>query len=404
MNLRLQLIIDYYIGGFLHCVLKPFVVLAGKMLRRDHDLKQCKSVTVIKMLGGGSLTIAYPALVAIKQAPEVQQLRLLTTPGVKPFAEALGVFDEIVVIRIDSPLRLFTDSLAALRKLFRCDAIVDLEIHSRLTTVLALATCARNRVGFYTQGSYWRRYLSTHLLFYNITSGTYYFYDQIAGLFGGEVLPFAHYQESFRRVLGAPPEQIAEPGRLKIAIAPCASDLRKERMLKLEEWVVILGRRIQRAAIGQKVTVELFGAPSDGAQLDAMSVAMMETFPDVEVTNWAGKTVLVESIRKIAQMDELICIDSSLMHYGRLMAIPTTSFWGPTLPESLLRPWPGGREEIHYFKLPCSPCVHLTNVAPCRGNNICMRLAVNPELKLDINPAWIVAEDLSTRFKRPSGP
>ena len=50
MNLRLQLLIDYYIGGFLHFLLKPLVILAGKILRREHDLRKCRSVTVIKML------------------------------------------------------------------------------------------------------------------------------------------------------------------------------------------------------------------------------------------------------------------------------------------------------------------------------------------------------------------
>jgi ADP-heptose:LPS heptosyltransferase len=403
MNLRLQLILDYYVGGFLHFLLKPFVILAGKILRRKHDLTQCRTVTVIKMLGGGSLTIAYPSLVAIKQLPTVERLKLLTTPGVKPFAESLGIFDEIVVIRVSSPFRLVLDSLVAIRKLFLCDAIVDMEIHSRLTTVMALATCARNRIGFYTQISFWRKYLSTHLLFCNITSGTYNFYDQIATLFGAEVLPFAHYQEQFRQFINFPEHNVADR-TLKIAIAPCSSDLGVERMLRLEQWILILQRRIQRTPQGQEVAVALFGAGRDCRQLDEMAAAMVDAFPNITVTNRAGKTILIESIREIAHMDELICIDSALMHYSRLMGLHTTSFWGPTDPQSRLRPWPGGQEEVHYVQLPCSPCVHITNVAPCLGNNICMRLAVNPELPLETNPAWVVSDKNVARFTRPSGP
>jgi ADP-heptose:LPS heptosyltransferase len=403
MNLRLLLIIDYYIGSFLHILLKPFVILLGKILRREHDLKKCRTVTVIKMLGGGSLTVAYPALVAIKNAPTVQRLHLLTTPAVKPFGEALGIFDDIIVIRINSPLQLFTDSLIAVRKLFLCDAIVDLEIHSRLTTVLALGTCARNRVGFYTRDSFWRKNLSTHLLFCNIKSGIYNFYDQVAALFGSQVQSFATYQETFRRFIGAPDSQ-SDDETLKIAISPCASDLLTERMLQLEEWILILGRRIQRTTKGQKVAVALFGEAGDRARLNEMANAMEKAFPGVSVENRAGRTILIESVREISHMDELICIDSALMHFSRLMGLPTASFWGPTDPESLLRPWPGGREEVHYSKLPCSPCVHLTDFAPCLGNNICMRLAVNPELPLKRNPAWIVPDDAVTRFRRPSAP
>jgi ADP-heptose:LPS heptosyltransferase len=401
MNLRLQLLIDYYIGGFLHFLLKPLVILAGKILRREHDLRKCRSVTVIKMLGGGSLAIAYPALLAIKRAPMIQHLRLLTTPAVKPFAESLGIFDEIIVIRVKSLMQIFTDSLVAIYKLFLCDVIVDLEIHSRLTTVLALTTCARNRIGFYTQDSFWRQYLYTHLLFCNFTSGTYYFYDQIAGLFGAQVLEFADYQREFRHFIGAP-EQTIEDNMLQIAIAPCCSDLGTERMLQLEEWILILGNRIERELQGKRITVTLFGSPGDRSQLDKMAKTIENAFPDISVANRAGKTILIESIQEISRMDELICIDSALMHYSRLMGVPTTSYWGPTDPASRLRPWPGGREEVHYFKLPCSPCVHLANTAPCRGNNICIRLAVNPQLHLNTNPAWVVADKNVSRFTQPS--
>ena len=185
VNLRVKLLADYYVGGTLQAILKPATVLLGKVLRRDHDLARCSSLTFIKMMGGGSLVIAYPALLATKNSPQVKQLRLITTSAVKPFAEILGVFDEIIVIRDDSAVTLLGDSLTALRKLFRCDAIVDLEVHSRLTTVFSVVTCAVNRVGFYTGISFWRQKLATHLLFCNISSGIYYFYDQIAALFGG---------------------------------------------------------------------------------------------------------------------------------------------------------------------------------------------------------------------------
>ena len=60
MNLRRRLILDYYVGGLLHVLLKGPTILLGKILHRDHDLKNCSDVTILKMLGGGSLAIAYP--------------------------------------------------------------------------------------------------------------------------------------------------------------------------------------------------------------------------------------------------------------------------------------------------------------------------------------------------------
>ena len=107
MKLGAKLVIDYYAGGLLHAILKPPTVLLGKVLRRNHDLTNCSSVTIIKMLGGGSLVVAYPALLAIKNVPGVVKLRLLTTPAVRQFGETLGVFDEILVHPRRFHLRIF---------------------------------------------------------------------------------------------------------------------------------------------------------------------------------------------------------------------------------------------------------------------------------------------------------
>jgi ADP-heptose:LPS heptosyltransferase len=93
-------------------------------------------------------------------------------------------------------------------------------------------------------------------------------------------------------------------------------------------------------------------------------------------------------LRQIARLRELLCVDSALLHFARLMGTPTTSYWGPSDPRTLLRPNASGADEIHYQKITCSPCVHLTRTAPCNGNNLCMRLACNPQADVDRNPIW----------------
>ena len=58
MTLRAKLLADLYLGGVLQALLKPPTVLLGKILRREHNLGNCSSLTFIKMMGGGSLVIA----------------------------------------------------------------------------------------------------------------------------------------------------------------------------------------------------------------------------------------------------------------------------------------------------------------------------------------------------------
>ncbi|HVW21308.1 MAG TPA: hypothetical protein VHC86_08840 [Opitutaceae bacterium] len=399
LPLRRKLVIDYYLGSLLHALLKPPTIAAGKLLRRDHDLQHCSSVTVLKMLGGGSLVIAYPALLALKRSTKIRRLCLVTTPAVEPFARVLGLFDEIITIRDRSLTSLAADSARAAIRLRRCDALVDLEVHSRLTTVFSLLTCARNRLGFYTGESFWRRRLSTHLLFANVANGIHQSYDQIAGLFGAPIPPAAECQAQFRLGLGLTAPGAPEKPR-RIALAPCCSDLSRERMLRPTEWGAIL-----RARLGASPPEEfhLLAGPGDGAVLEEIRRILAADFPGIPALNHAGLP-LEESVRQLARCQRLFSIDSALLHFGRLLGVPTVSFWGPTDPASLLRAGPAGRDEIHYRKISCSPCVHLAQQPPCGGDNLCMRLAADPSLMLDLNPAWIVADRDVRRFFRKSAP
>jgi ADP-heptose:LPS heptosyltransferase len=99
---------------------------------------------------------------------------------------------------------------------------------------------------------------------------------------------------------------------------------------------------------------------------------------------------LRESVRIIAAMDEVLCIDSALLHFSRLLGRRTVSFWGPTDPRTLLRPNSSGLDDIHYVKIPCSPCVHMSHQPPCKGQNICMRLAVDPAAPVPRNQPWVL--------------
>ncbi len=382
MKLRLKLWIDYYVGTLLLMILKPPTVLLGKLLHRNHSLAKCSTVTYMKMMGGGSLVVAYPSLLAMRRSPGIRRLRLLTTPAIKPFGEALGVFDEIIVIRDQSLGLLLMDSVKALFRLFGTDALVDLEIFSRLTTVFALLSCARNRVGFYTNASFWRKAVSTHLLFCNVSNGIYGFYDQIAVMFGGVVPSEDEYRSLFTGQLGVTRKQRAPDGRRRIGVAPGCSDLSRERMLAIKEWAAILKAK---AAAGPCV-FEFLGGKGDR---QIVSDIMQEVGPVLEAQNFAGELSLSDSVRRLAELDELICIDSALLHFSRLIGTPVSAYFGPTDPRILLRPMQAVPDDLHYAHISCSPCVHLAAQPPCHGHNLCMRYAADPAAPGPRNPVWL---------------
>jgi ADP-heptose:LPS heptosyltransferase len=385
-RLKFRLLVDYYLGGLLHALLKPPAIFLGWLLRRNHDLQDCTDVTIVKLLGGGSLVIAYSALLALRQDPKIKKLRLLATPQTASFGEILGLFDEIIIIRDSSLFSLVTDSLGAIFRLWRADALINLEIHSRLSTVLCLMTMARNRIGSYTADSFWRQSIDTHLIFFNQSGPVYVFYNQLARMFGSAPLPLDQCVDHFRKQLDARTPTLPEVDPRDVALAPFCSELGQERMFRPEEWEAVLQREF---AAAPPKRVHMLAGPRDPQRLEQLRQRLATKMPAIEWIAHAGTLSLLQTTALLRHVGCLYCIDSALLHLARLVGTPTVSYWGPTNPATRLAPSSMARDKVHYGTIACSPCVHIANEAPCHGNNICMRFAAGLSQGLDDQPIWL---------------
>lgn len=157
--------LDLYLGGMLMGILFPWAWLIGRMFKRDHSHRVRGGICFIKLLGGGSLVIAYPAILGLKRQYPTATFSLICSKGIKPFAELLDVFDRVDEIEDSSLYLLVKSAFKCLFKNIRVDTVVDFEVYSRLSTVLSTLTCARNRIGFYLDVVFWRRRLYTHLIY-----------------------------------------------------------------------------------------------------------------------------------------------------------------------------------------------------------------------------------------------
>lgn len=369
MKLDFKKWLDFWVGNFLLFLLKPIVMGFGKVLKRNHDVIPRGEIAFIKLLGGGSLVIALPALLATRRKYPGSRILLITTPAIKPFAETLGIFDEFVIIDDSSPVKLALSSFKSILRLWRIDTIVDYEVHSRLTTLLALFTCARNRIGFYTEDVRDRQFFATHIIFFNLYYGSWYFYEEIARLMRC-VIPHedevrAHFI-SFNNLSKLPNDC------RKIAIGHGCSDLSPERMLSKEMWKKHFLKHLQG-----KANVDFLGGPKERVFGEEIIDFIKQDFPTTEFNNSCGKMKLKESIAALYQSDEFWGIDSALLHFARLLGVKTIAYFGPTMPQSLIKNFSYLEETIHYKQIPCSPCVHVTETPPCLGNNQCIQNLFN---------------------------
>ncbi len=378
MKLSTQQSLDYWIGGAGIFILSPYAKMLGHLLQRDHSLIVKDRLAVIKMLGGGSLVIALPALLGFRrQYPDVR-LTLVTLNSIKPFAEAISIFDEIIIVDDRSIPSLVVSGVRLFRKLFMVDTIVDFEVYSRLTTVLSTLLCARNRLGFYLENTTWRRCLVTHLFFFNRYAGSFHFYDSTLAALGAKAATVSECGFHVARANGieANPHPVGvrvtvEQAASRICIAPGSSEFGKERRLSGAQWAKVLPR-----LVGEATEIVILGGGADAATAEDLMRHCETVLPGVSWANACDGRPLRESLALLAGCSRLLAIDSALLHFGRIFGIPTFSFWGPTDPMSRIKDVPGLGEAIWYEKLVCSPCVHVAESPPCAGRNVCIEAAV----------------------------
>lgn len=368
MNLNLKKQLDYFLGNFLLFVLIFPTRLVGKITSKKNHFQNVQNITFIKMIGGGSLIVCLPTFYVLKKKYPQAKLNLICSISILPFAQSLKIFDNIYSINDKNLHSLIKSSFKTLWSIVDFKSItIDLELHSRLTTVFTTVSAAYTRVGLINQNSMWRKRLYTHAIFVNPSSGIYEAYDVIASLFNITKIDINQTKQFWAQNISNNNFIIQKkmPDTPYITIGSGCSDLSPERQLSTKHWYDLISK-LMNLTKNQKIV--FLGNKTDHALVEKIYI---ESTHKNNLLNLCGQTTLTESISLIASSQLFIGIDSALMHIARWCGIKTLGFWGPTDPSTLLRPLT--LNELHrYLNLTCSPCVHLVEPAPCKRNNVCM--------------------------------
>ncbi len=367
MKLRAKQYIDNYAGKAILLFNVVFVRLLGLLFRRDHSLKKAPDhILVIKILGLGSVFMALDSLNSLKNRYPDAKLHLICGKGVKDGIAPLLLFDSIKVIDDSDMIRLLSSSLRALLGCWRMKNlwIIDLEVYSVLTTIFSSWTFALNRFGFQLNKVHFRHYLNTHNIYFN---------------------QFINVEQNYKSLMEAAGVKQFKPFAFKTSV-PEASALQKE-FIAINNTCSELGGNLRKMTdsvwkeicdhIMDKTSykIALTGAPSDRKQNDVFIERWLLNKTE-RVINIAGIHPFSEYYNFLhSQCAMMISIDSAPLHIARKLGIPTLSLWGPINPEQRIsfRNDQQHKNAVYYLGVPCSPCIHLTEVVPCGGNNICMK-------------------------------
>lgn len=367
---------DTVAGKILFVAIVPLCLLVTRFVLTPRK-RSPKNITILKLHGGGSLILAMPALLGIRNKYPQAVITLIGTPETRPFAELTGIFNEYVLIRTHSFVTLAMDSLKALMACRQHDMLIDLEPHSALAPVFTAMTFASRRYGFVKAGESYRAHAYTNPVYFNVAAPIQTFYEQIALILGAPPAAIELCQINLKAQADASePLLKSEHPRPAVYISAFTSSLSPERMMPVGLWIEQLKKKFG----SDPITLVIGGGKEDAVAANSFATKVKAEIPLISILSTCGTRNFKQTVDDINQANEFWGIDSGPLHIARLLGKTCTSFWGPSNPTFRLQAIPGLEEQIHYRSFPCSPCVHLSAASPCKGDNQCMKQLFTEEL------------------------
>lgn len=352
-------------------VLNVFVRLLGILLRRDHSLQTPpRRVLIIKLVGLGSIIHATLLLRAVREKWPGAPVDFLCFREAEGLVRRLPDVDEVVVLDDSSYPRLL---LSVLRFMWRNlrqppDLVIDLEVHSKFSTILSTLTAARDRAGYDLITVRFRRWLYTHRVYYNRLRHVQEAYQALGQALGLEPATGQPLAPRITEEEHAAALRLIEGwgGRRMLMVNVNAGELCLERRWPPESFA----RLIELFATCPDVQVVLTGSPGEREYVESVRALVTEGLRE-KVANVAGGMGFGEYLALLSRAAALVTNDSGPLHLAVSLGVPTVSLWGPVLPDTF-RPLTGSNRVL-WEPLYCSPCLHWVEDPPCGGDNRCMK-------------------------------
>ena len=147
----------------------------------------------------------------------------------------------------------------------------------------------------------------------------------------------------------------------------------------------------------QGYNILLFGSKEEAPQLDELAKQLSYTPSKLEggdahradggvcpihVTSLAGKQTFAEELEIIKELNLMVSMDSSNMHFASVLGVPVVSIWGATHPDFGFYPQQQDRSNALCANLPCQPCSAFGQ-KPCRYGDYRCLTAITPERVFD---------------------
>jgi len=349
--------------------------------------RPARRILFVELSEMGSTVLASPAMRKAKARLNAELFFVIFTRNVGSL-QLVGAVppDNVFTISDASLFALARDTLAFLIWTRRrgIDTVIDFELFSRFTALLAGFSGAERRIGFYRfhQEGLYRGEMLTHPVTYNphihIAKNFIALVDALLApvptvpytkveigddQLGVEITPASMQSRAdilacIRTLTPFTPDR-----QRLVLINPNASELLPHRRWMPERFAELIGRIL---AAYDDVVVLITGAPEEREAAERLAA---QNAP--RAVSFAGHSTLAELPALYAHATLMVTNDSGPAHFAAATGLPTIVLFGPETPK-LYQPL--GNSRAIYAGLACSPCVsaHNHRKTACT-DNVCMQ-------------------------------
>lgn len=356
-----------------------------RIFHADRPLLPPRRVLLIELAEMGSMVLADPAIQLLQSTGATTYI-LTLSPNRACLRLTGSVNDHnVFTLSAQNAFTLLRDSCAFIRwtRQNRIDTVIDLELFTCLSAILAFSSGAGARVGFHRDkprsAGLYRGDLFTHKQPYNpdkhITANYLGLIERLQlETLGGSQWPRSRSPISPDAGSGALARirdrhrHFSPHGQKLVLINPNVGDLIPQR-----QWPTVRYTELIRLIFDRfpESFVALIGSSVDAACTEAIAC----TIGDDRCGSVAGMFGLDELPGLFSRASLLITSDSGPAHFAAVVSLPVVVMFGPETPN---RYHPLGRAVAITADLSCSPCVTVENQrrSKCLDNQCMKQIAV----------------------------
>ena len=383
MNINFQRAVDRYVGVPVCALLS----LVNRVLFNEPDGTSPKKILIILLSEMGSLVLAQPMFMRLKQQYPDADIHVLMFAKNREVLDLLGVTPRENVLTLDdSSLKgLIGDSIRAIRAMrkLKIDAVIDCELFARISSIFSYLSGASLRIGFHPhtqEGLYRGSFINRPVLYNPYRHLTQQFLTLAAALESttdpvAKLMPPPYTGRTPE--LEFPHEELEQIHRELHNFFPAIKDKKlvliypSGGILPIRAWPLQSYFRLSKTLLDEGYAVGVIGMKGDRE----IAQAVVDDSKNPGCVNLAGYTKSVRHLLAVFHRASLLVTnDGGPGQFAALTPqLPAIIFFGPETP--VLYKSLGDNAWCFHRQLPCSPCLTAYNhrTSPCDGDNQCLK-------------------------------